>query len=233
MNVLAITAHPDDAEILVSGALARYIRAGHKAAICICCDGAAGSMTMTPDEARETRHREAQTAADVIGADLHWIGEPDALLFDTPDTRAKVMDVVRRVQPQVVFAHAENDYHADHRAASALAFAASFNATLPNVESGQPAITGTPALFYMEPIGGHNFEPEFFVDVSDVMELKRRALACHASQLQWLKDHDNVDVIDMMEINNRYRGYQAGFRYAECFREARIYARTPAGHLLP
>ena len=233
MNILAITAHPDDAEVLVSGTLARYRQDGHNVAICICCDGSAGSMTMTAEEARQTRRVEAKNAADAIGADMHWVGELDALLFDTAETRAKVIDVIRIVKPQVVFTHSENDYHSDHRAASAIAFAATFNATLPNIKTEQPVMHGTPALFYLEPLGGYGFEPEFFVDITDVIEQKRNALACHVSQLQWLRDHDNVDVIDMMEINGRYRGYQAGYKYAECFRQARIYARPPSAALLP
>jgi N-acetylglucosamine malate deacetylase 1 len=233
MNILAITAHPDDAEILVSGTLAKYQRAGHSVAICIVADGAAGSMVHTPEESRAIRREEAKNAATAINADMYWIGEPDANVFDTEASRLKVLDVVRIVKPQVVFTHADNDYHADHRATSAIAFAASFNAALPNIANEHPAVKDIPALFHMEPLGGYGFEPELFVDISNEIELKRKALACHVSQLQWLKDLDNVDVNDMMEINGRYRGYQAGCRYAECFRQVQMYGRAPAGHLLP
>ena len=74
MNVLAIGAHPDDVEILCAGTLAKYAAAGHKVFIGIATNGDVGSQVMSRDEIREIRHAEAKNAADVIGAELLWLG---------------------------------------------------------------------------------------------------------------------------------------------------------------
>lgn len=58
-------------------------------------------------------------------------------------------------------------------------------------------------------------------------------LMCHQSQLTWLQDHDQIDIVDFMEITNRYRGLQSGARYAECFRCEGSWPRQQPRRLLP
>lgn len=74
MNVLAICAHPDDAEILCGGTLAKYAARGDKITIAISTNGEVGSPTLSKPEISEIRRQEAKAAADLIGADLIWMG---------------------------------------------------------------------------------------------------------------------------------------------------------------
>lgn len=233
MRVLAIGAHPDDTEILCAGTLGRYARAGHHVTIAIATDGTAGHRTLAPEALAPIREREARAAADLLGAELLWLGFPDEFLFDDAPTRLAFVDAVRQARPDVILAHAPNDYHPDHRAASQLAFSASFVATLPNVRTDHPAHDTVAALYYMDTLAGTGFHPQAYVDVSDTFDLKLEMLSCHESQLAWLQDHDDVDVRDMVRVVATARGHQAGVRYAEGFRPETSWPRTPAARLLP
>ncbi|RPI99153.1 MAG: PIG-L family deacetylase, partial [Chloroflexi bacterium] len=73
-RVLAVGAHPDDLEILCGGTLARYARQGDHVTMAIATDGSAGHMLIPPEELAGIRRAEAQAAAALIGADLHWLG---------------------------------------------------------------------------------------------------------------------------------------------------------------
>src|SRR5688500_19090166 len=83
-RVLAVMAHPDDAELLCAGTLARAKADGAAIAICVMCSGdkGAGSETKGIDLA-EMRCDEATAAANIIGAELYWQARRDGELFDS------------------------------------------------------------------------------------------------------------------------------------------------------
>jgi LmbE family N-acetylglucosaminyl deacetylase len=116
---------------------------------------------------------------------------------------------------------------------SSLVFDTSFIASLPNIETSQPAHTLVPPLYYMDTLAGKGFHPTEYVDISDTIEIKRTMLACHESQVKWLKDHDDIDVMEFMEVVARTRGFQCNTPYAEGFRAADVWPRTPAKRILP
>lgn len=233
MNILAIGAHPDDLEILCAGTLARYARQGHKVTMCVVTDGTAGHREIKPPELARIREDEARRAAAVIGADFLWMGLPDEFVFNDRPTRLRFVEAIRQARPDLILTHAPEDYHPDHRAVSALTFDTSFIASLPNIETGLPAHDGVPPIHYMDTLAAKGFLPTEYVDISDDFETKRAMLECHASQLTWLKDHDKIDVMEFMHVVARMRGIQANTLYAEGFRTADVWPRTPAKRLLP
>jgi LmbE family N-acetylglucosaminyl deacetylase len=233
MRVLAVGAHPDDLEILCAGTLARYARAGHQVKMCVATDGTAGHMIIKPPELAQIREREARAAAQIIDAEFIWLGFPDELIFNDRATRLVFVDMIRQAKPDVIITHAPDDYHPDHRVVSSLVFDTSFIASLPNIETSQPAHTLVPPLYYMDTLAGKGFHPTEYVDISDTIEIKRTMLACHESQVKWLKDHDDIDVMEFMEVVARTRGFQCNMPYAEGFRPADVWPRTPARRILP
>lgn len=233
MRILAVGAHPDDLEILCAGTLARYARQGHQVVMCVATDGAAGHMIIKPPELAQIREREARAAAEVIGAEFIWLGFPDELIFNDRDTRLAFVDAIRRAGPDIIITHAPDDYHPDHRVVSSLVFDTSFIASLPNIETEQPAHSAVPTLYYMDTLAGKGFHPTEYVDISQTIETKRQMLNCHESQLKWLKDHDNIDVMELMEVVARARGFQCNAPYAEGFRQADVWPRTTTERLLP
>ena len=232
-RVLAVGAHPDDIEILGGGTLARYVAEGHEVFLGIATDGAAGHAVIPPTELREIRHREATAAAEVLGAQIRFVGEEDEWLFHDRPTREKFIELIRWADPAIILTHSPDDYHPDHRACSDLVFAASFLSTLVHILPDIPAQKSMAALYYMDTLAGVGFDPQFFVDISATFETKLRMLRCHESQLTWLRDHDGIDIEEFMGSMAKQRGLDSGVAYAEAFRAAQAWPRLSPARLLP
>jgi LmbE family N-acetylglucosaminyl deacetylase len=229
-RVLAVMAHPDDAELLCAGTLARAKADGAAIAICVMCRGdkGAGSATGATDLG-DIRHEEATAAAKIVGAELYWHGASDGELFDTYDDRLKLVETFRRFRPTLVITHTPADYHPDHRAASALTEAATwFAASRGHVTAGWEPLAPSPALWWADTINMSGFQPAIYVDVSRHTEVKRRMLACHRSQLQRAKDGDFAPLEGLMARQMELRGAQAGVAAAEAFTPVHAFKRSQA-----
>jgi len=234
LRVLAVGAHPDDLEILCGGTLAKYARLGHHVTMAHLTDGARGHTEMRPAELAIVRKREAEAAGKIIGAEVIGLGLPDAALFDTPKTRAAaVVELVRQARPDVIITLSPDDYSADHVATSGLVCTAGFLATAPLVETATATHDTLCPIFFADTYVGMSFQPTHYVDITDTFEQKRQMLQEHKSQLKWLDDSQGMDALDTIEVTGRYRGLQAGVRYAEGFRPHSVWGRTTTRRLLP
>ena len=233
MKILAAGAHPDDIEILTSGTLAKCTHRGDKVYNLVMTDGCYGHKDIKPDKLRKIRREEAENAASTIGAELITLNYEDEFLIETREIRLNVIDVIRKVQPDIIISHHPEDYHPDHRETSRIIFAASFVCTVPNIITEHKYCEKIPPVFYMDTISGMNFNPEIYVDITDTFDLKVKALKCHKSQVDWLQYHDNIDIIEFMTINTRNRGIQCNKKYAEGFIQLKTWPRNITERLLP
>jgi LmbE family N-acetylglucosaminyl deacetylase len=233
MRVLAVGAHPDDIEVHCAGTLARYVKEGHHVSICVACNGNGGHMIIGPEELARIREGEARQAGAILGADFYMLGIPDGFVMDNYETRITFTDVIRQARPDVIITHSPIDYHPDHVKTGELVFTASFLCGIPNIKTEHPAHLVVPPIYFMDTPAGKGFVPTEYVDITETFEIKQRMLACHQSQVVWLRDHDNIDFLAFTEDHVRARGLQCGVRYAEAFRQADIWPRTPARRLLP
>jgi LmbE family N-acetylglucosaminyl deacetylase len=190
-------------------------------------------MDIDPDKLKNIRRIEAENAADVIGAELISLEYEDEFLIETKEVRLDVINVIRKVQPDIIITHHPEDYHPDHRETARIIFAASFVCTIPNVRTEHEHCEKIPPVFYMDSISGVNFNPEVYVDITDTFDLKVKALSCHESQVDWLKHHDNIDIIEFMTVNARNRGIQCNTKYAEGFIQLKTWPRNITERLLP
>ena len=227
-RVLAVVAHPDDAELLCAGTLARAKEEGAAVAVCVLCKGDKGQPSKLIRDLAAVRRKEMREAMYVLGAQL-FLGEfPDGTLADEPPLRAKLVEIYRKFAPTLVIAHFAGDYHPDHRAASALAEAASwFCASRGHVTKTQP-LPAPPALWWMDTITMSGFEPEIYIDISRSLPVKQRMLASHRSQMARGKDADFSCLGDLMRLQALARGAQAGVTAAEAFRIHRAFKRARA-----
>ena len=179
VDLLAIFAHPDDAELLCGGALARAVDQGHRVGVLDLTGGEAGSSGSAA-----LRAREAAAAAAILGvAERRSAGLPDGALQNTPDARLVVARHVRELRPRTVILHWSGGRHPDHRVASELGRDACFIAGL-----ARAALEGEPhrpskilyAVAYQEPA----VEPRFVVDISAQMQRKLDAIAAFRSQFE-------------------------------------------------
>jgi len=227
-RVLAVVAHGDDAELLCAGTLARAKAAGAAVGVAVLCLGDKGQPAEPIPRLAAVRRRETTAAARLLGAELFWGRVPDGTLADDRPTRLRLTEICRRFRPSLVLAHAPQDYHPDHRAAAALAEAASWFCAARGQKTKSPALPASPALWWMDSVNMNGFEPGFFVDVSKYMPLKEAMLACHRSQAARGGDGDFSPLQDLMRLQAAARGAQAGVAAAEAFRAHHAFKRTRA-----
>ena len=128
----------------------------------------------------------------------------DEWLYDTPDSRMVFIDAIRESQADIVFIHNKNDYHPDHRNASKIAEDSKIPVSVRLVKTQFDFMENIPHMFYMDSIGGFSFEPEYYVDISNTMELKTKMLQCHKSQNDWLMELYNDTPTNMMKTQCKF-----------------------------
>ena len=234
MNVLAIGCHPDDMEINCAGTLAKCVARGDKVTVCHVANGDKGHEIIQPPELRLMRRDEAKKAGSLAGIEVVTCDIPDLELYESSkEQRDKVVDLIRRVQPDFIITHAPTDYMPDHTAVSKLVFDATFAASCVNYKTSVPGNAEVTPIYYMDNLAGMNFNPTEYVDITDEIELKIEMLECHVSQLKWMRDHDHIDFAEFVRTCSRFRGLQCGVGYAEGFRTCHQHGRQITKRLLP
>src|SRR2546423_1194725 len=147
-RVLGVVAHPDDAELLCAGTLARAKRDGAPIAICVLCKGDKGQPSEKMASLTVIRRKEMTASADLLGAQLFLGGTCDGTLMDSNSERLKLVEIYRQFKPTLVLAHAPEDYHPDHRAVSVLAEAASWFCASRGHKTRSAAMRSAPALWW-------------------------------------------------------------------------------------
>ena len=227
-RVMAVVAHPDDAEVLCAGTLARAKADAAAIGVCVLCRGDKGQSSQPVKNLGEVRREEMSAAAELLGAELFWGGFGDGELVDGPLERKTLNELYRHFRPTLILAHSIDDYHCDHRAAGALAEAVSWFCTSAGHKTGGAPLESQPALWWMDVVGMNGFTPGFFVDVSEYVELKRSMLACHKSQLARGGDGGFMPLEQQMLRQCQTRGDQSGVTAAEAFRTHTAWKRAGA-----
>lgn len=226
-QVLALAAHPDDIELMMAGTLVLLGRAGYGLHMMNLADGSCGSMTEDADTIAARRLREAQASAELLGAKIYPPIARDMEIFFNEPLLSKVAAVVRDVAPTIVLLQSPVDYMEDHMNASRLGVTATFTRGFPNfvTDPPRPPVSGPVAIYHALPWGlkgpmREPVAPDLFVDISSSLALKRDALACHASQKEWLDKTQGLDsYLQTMEDTAREAGETSGrFSIAEGWR---------------
>lgn len=232
MNVLAIGCHPDDIEISCCGTLAKCVKRGDKVTVCHVANGNMGHEIIKPDELRIIRANEAKSAGALAGIEVVTLDIGDLLPNGSDkEQRDKMIELIRKCQPDFIITHSPTDYMPDHREVSKLVFDASFAASVPQYGTGGKA--AVVPVYYMDNLAGMNFNPTEYVDITDEIELKIEMLECHESQLKWMRDHDHIDFADFVRTCSKFRGLQCGVDYAEAFTQEYVWPKVVTKRLLP
>ncbi len=227
-HVMAVVAHPDDAELLCAGTLARAFEDGAKIAVAVMCRGDKGQPSKKIKDLGAVRRREAAKAAKLLGASFYWLGFDDGELADEKPTRRKLVETYRKFKATLVLAHSKQDYHPDHCAAAAIAESSSWFAASPGHKTSSSPLQAPPALWWMDTVNMGDFEPGLFIDISDHVDIKRRMMACHKSQLARAGDTNFTPLAQLMDRQIAARGAQAGVAAAEVFQICRTFKRAQA-----
>ncbi|HEY0776959.1 MAG TPA: bacillithiol biosynthesis deacetylase BshB1 [Gemmatirosa sp.] len=217
LDLLAIGPHRDDVELLCGGTILNAVARGRRVGILDLTRGEMGTRGSA-----ELREEEAARAAAVLGvATRENLGLPDAGITNTAETRAALVQVLRRIRPGVVIGPAPRGRHPDHRLASELVRDACFLAGIMRFAPGLPAHRPR-KLLYAVAYREDGDRPTFVVDVSDVFERKLEAIRCYGSQFDGLTQAGEVmpngePLYDIVRHHAAHYGSLIRARYGEPF----------------
>ena len=228
-RALVMVAHPDDAEFLCAGTVAKLCAQGWDVYYCLATSGDKGTKDpdMTPERLAGIREEEQRAAARILGVrDVFFLRHPDGFVEDGFDLRGEIVRLIRQLKPDTVitwdgFRRGFN--HNDHRNVGIATYDAVFPA------SRDP-------LYYPEHIDQEGLswhrvgelllagsdEPDYFVDISDYFDTKIEALLAHTSQVA--RDQPREKWVEMMRKRVTEGAESSGIAYAEAFR--RVTLRT-------
>lgn len=224
---LAIGAHPDDIEFGCGGTLAKWARGGGSIHHCVLTDGSKG--TWDPDEDEKAlvhaREEEQRSAAKILGgsAEVSFLRRRDGELQNGESERRDVVELIRRIKPDVVLGHdpwRRYRLHPDHRHAGFLLTDAVVAARDPLFYRGLLTAHRPAVLLLWEAD-----DPDHLEDIEDGFEAKVEALLAHRSQLRSTMgvSGDPPEPVALEEFRHtsgdgRENGGPAGLALAEAFR---------------
>lgn len=171
---------------------------------------------------RDIRAEEAERAAKVMGVSVREnLGLPDGGIVNTPETRARIAVVIRRLQPSVVITHSLHGRHPDHPVVAQLVRDACFVAGLRKIEPKTPPHRPRKVLHALSFREDYQ-KPTFVVDITDAFEKKLQAVAAYASQfgdaVQAGEVYPNGEPLgDLMRHHAAHYGSLIRCRYGEPF----------------
>lgn len=218
LDVLAIFAHPDDAELLVGGSLIRSVDRGERVGILDLTQGERGTKGSA-----QVREEEAREAGEIMGVAVRRnAGLPDAGLQSTNESRIVVVGLIRELRPRVIVTHWLEGRHPDHHVAAQLVRDASYLAGLKNLDAPGEAFRPMKVVHATAYREGAP-EPAFIVDISDQIDRKIEAIACYESQFKGAKGSGELypggerPLTVQVRMHAAYWGSRIRAAYAEPF----------------
>ena len=235
LSVVCVGAHQDD-ELSCLGTMILCADRGDRITTVSISKGDLGGQhdpTIPGEEVARTRIAEATEVASALGGEYVCLNADDEFIMDTRDLRIDVARTLRRVRADLVLTPPPSDYNVDHIRAGEITAHAALLSAINSLDIGEPPLPRAPVVMYMDSIVGLDFQPSYYVDVTDAFQRKCDLLRFHRSQMLSQPNITGWDLVEHAEIVGRFRGLQCGVPYAEGFRPV---LRTPllgAGSLLP
>lgn len=218
VDILAVFAHPDDAELTVGGTLLKLKKLGYRTGALDVTRGEMGTRGTV-----DGRAVEALEAAKILKLDRREnLGLPDGHVFVADNERASMVKALRRLKPQLILTHQENDPHPDHNHIATLVRESARLSSMRNydAETGDEKIT-VPRIAHN--IFSRRVLPSFIVDISEFLDDKMAAIRAHRSQFY---DPDSTEpetrltdknYLFELETRSRYFGSLIGVAAGEPF----------------
>lgn len=180
IDILAIGIHPDDVELSCSGTIAKHIAFGKKVGILDLTQGELGTRGNA-----ELRTKEANEAAIILGVSFRTqLNLKDCFFENNEENQKKIIEIIRKHQPEIILCNAISDRHPDHGRASKLVSDASFYSGLIKIETHsdnkiQQAWRPKAVYHYIQ---DQYIHPDFVIDISDFIDIKHKAIMAYSSQ---------------------------------------------------
>lgn len=228
VDILAFGAHPDDVELGCGGTIAKMISEGKTVAIVDLTRGELGTRGT-----EETRKKEAAKAAEILKISARENLEmKDGFLQNSEDYQMRIVKMIRKYKPEIVFANAIDDRHPDHAKGAKLVSDACFLSGLVKIESeyeGEKQEVWRPKhIFHF--IQWKEIEPDFVIDISDFMDKKIESCLAYSSQFYDPNSQEPVtpiatkDFLESLTYRAQNLGRLSGCEYAEGFTSEKMIA---------
>jgi bacillithiol biosynthesis deacetylase BshB1 len=221
LDVLIFAAHPDDAELSMGGTIARFVSIGLNVGVVDLTKGEMSTRGNTKIRAKET-----QAASKILSLKARVnLNLQDGNIFISQNALKKVIGLIRKYEPKIVFAPYFNDRHPDHIDASSLIKRAVFTSGLEKFATSLNGKAQRPfrpkkIFYYMQTF---LFQPSVIVDISEHFETKMKAVLAFKSQFHnpSLKKEDTFisrpEFLEYVEARAEFYGFQIGKKYGEPF----------------
>ena len=227
-DILAIGAHPDDIELGCGGTIAKLISEGKKVVIVDLTQGELGTRGTN-----FTRAEEAAEASKILGISKREnLKMKDGFLLNSEEYQMQIVKMIRKYQPEIIFANAIDDRHPDHAKAAKLVSDACFLSGLVKIETvfeGENQKPWRPKQIFHY-IQWKNVEPDFVVDISDFMDKKIEACLAYKTQFYDPNSTEPVtpittkDFLESLTYRAQDLGRLSGVQYAEGFTTEKLIA---------
>ncbi len=227
LDILVLPVHPDDAELGCAGTILKHIAQGKKVGIVDLTRGELGTRGSA-----EIRDKEAATSAKILGlAARENLGLPDGFFENTKQYQLKIIEAIRKYQPEIIITNAYHDRHPDHGRASDLVETSTFLAGLRKIETytdGELQEPWRPNLL-LHFIQDEYIKPDVLVDVTDYWDKKVESINAFSSQFfnpNWENEPQTYisspEFMQIIEARAREYGKVIKVKYAEGFTSRRI-----------
>ena len=221
LNILAIGAHPDDIELGCGATIAKEISLGKKVGVLDLTRGELGTRGSA-----KIRDQEAKDSAEILGLTIREnLGFADGFFINDKEHQLKIIEIIRKYQPDIVLCNAIDDRHIDHPKGSKLVSDACFLSGLRKIETtinGKKQDAWRPKQVYHY-IQWKNLEPNFVVDVTGFVETKLKAVKAYSSQFFDSKSNEptspitSKNFLDSIMYRAQDLGRLIGVEHAEGF----------------
>jgi bacillithiol biosynthesis deacetylase BshB1 len=227
LDILILPVHPDDAELGCAGTILKHIAAGKKVGIADLTRGELGTRGSA-----EIREQEAADASHILGLTVREnLGIPDGFFQNTREYQLKVIEAIRKYQPEIIITNAHHDRHPDHGRASELVEASAFLSGLRKVETsfnGELQQAWRPNLV-LHFIQDNYIKPDVLVDITQHWDKKIESIRAYGSQFynpEWENEPQTYisspEFIQVVEARAREFGKSISVKYAEGFTSKKI-----------
>ncbi len=227
-DILAIGAHPDDVELGCGGTILKLISEGKTVGIIDLTEGELGTRG-----SRETRKKEAADAANILGISVREnLKLKDGFLNNSEEYQLKIVEKIRKYQPEIVLANAIDDRHPDHAKAAKLISDACFIAGLKKIETkenGQLQEVWRPKHIFHY-IQWKNVVPDFVIDISGFLDKKIEACMAYKTQFYNPNSDEPItpiatkDFLESLTYRAQDLGRLSGVEFAEGFTTEKLVA---------
>jgi len=210
MKVLVIAAHPDDEVMGAGGTVIKHVQHGDEACLCIV------TKAYTPDWSEEVikeKRKEAIAASKILRIKKTYFCDLPTVMLDTvpqKNLNEHISNVVKQVQPDVVYTTNKGDLHSDHR----LVFEATMVAVRPASNTSVKRVLSYEVPALTPPFPERAFLPNVYVDISDTLRFKIRAMSVYKTEL---REYPHPRSLEAITIHAKKRGLEIGADAAEAF----------------